>query len=112
MQEGQIAKLTSAVSAVEASVKSSGSASDEARKELLAAAKDLISDWLDKEKGGSVTDNRIFESVPRYWEQEFHKDMEALNVSISHGKRFFLNGFKCLHVPHTDPAGKLPNPCQ
>lgn len=50
--------------------------------ELLKAAKDPISDWLDKNHGASVTDNAIFAELPRYWENEFHKDMKALNVSL------------------------------
>ena len=40
----------------------------------------MISDWLDSSLGSSVTDNSIFESLPRYWEGEFHKDMQDLNV--------------------------------
>ena len=37
-----------------------------------------MSDWLDSSLGSSVTDNSIFESLPRYWEGEFHKDMQVL----------------------------------
>ncbi|XP_059060024.1 cysteine--tRNA ligase, cytoplasmic-like [Achroia grisella] len=51
-----------------------------AKCELLKSAKDPISDWLDSKYGSTVTDNAIFESLPRYWENEFHKDMKALNV--------------------------------
>ena len=36
-----------------------------------------MSDWLDSSLGSSVTDNSIFESLPRYWEGEFHKDMQV-----------------------------------
>lgn len=32
--------------------------------------------------GASVTDNAIFNSLPRHFEQEFHKDMDSLNVCI------------------------------
>ncbi|KAM9221256.1 cysteine--tRNA ligase, cytoplasmic [Dugong dugon] len=47
---------------------------------LLEAAKDLLSDWLDSRFGSEVTDNSIFSKLPKFWEEEFHKDMAALNV--------------------------------
>ncbi|XP_055470665.1 cysteine--tRNA ligase, cytoplasmic isoform X2 [Psammomys obesus] len=47
---------------------------------LLEEAKDLLSDWLDSTGGSEVTDNSIFSKLPKFWEAEFHKDMEALNV--------------------------------
>ncbi|XP_039592953.1 cysteine--tRNA ligase, cytoplasmic isoform X1 [Polypterus senegalus] len=47
---------------------------------LLDEAKDLLSDWLDHQYGSQVTDNSIFSILPKYWEAEYHKDMEALNV--------------------------------
>uniref|UniRef100_A0A8C4X4H7 Cysteine--tRNA ligase, cytoplasmic n=1 Tax=Erpetoichthys calabaricus TaxID=27687 RepID=A0A8C4X4H7_ERPCA len=49
-------------------------------KKLLDEAKDLLSDWLDHQNGSQVTDNSIFSILPKYWEAEYHKDMEALNV--------------------------------
>ncbi len=81
MQEGQVAKLSAALSEVEGSVKSgSKEKAEESKKALLSAAKDLLSDWLDKQKGAEVTENAIFSSLPKYWEEEYHKDMEALNI--------------------------------
>ncbi|XP_037373291.1 cysteine--tRNA ligase, cytoplasmic isoform X2 [Talpa occidentalis] len=47
---------------------------------LLEQAKDLLSDWLDSTLGSETMDNSIFSELPRFWEGEFHKDMEALNV--------------------------------
>ncbi|KAM5316950.1 cysteine--tRNA ligase, cytoplasmic [Glossophaga mutica] len=47
---------------------------------LLEAARDVLSDWLDSEHGSEVTDNSIFSELPRFWEGEFHRDMQALNV--------------------------------
>ncbi|XP_072905363.1 cysteine--tRNA ligase, cytoplasmic isoform X2 [Hemitrygon akajei] len=47
---------------------------------LLVEAKDIISDWLDAQFGSQVTDNSIFTKLPKYWEGEYHKDMDALNV--------------------------------
>lgn len=48
---------------------------------LLEEAKDLLSDWLDSQFGSQVTENSIFSLLPKHWEGEYHKDMEALNVS-------------------------------
>lgn len=50
---------------------------------LLEEAKDVLSDWLDSLHGSEVTDNSIFSELPKFWEAEFHKDMEALNVSAA-----------------------------
>ncbi|XP_028999834.1 cysteine--tRNA ligase, cytoplasmic isoform X2 [Betta splendens] len=47
---------------------------------LLENSKDLLSDWLDKQFGSGVTENSIFSTLPKYWEAEYHKDMDALNV--------------------------------
>lgn len=54
---------------------------NKAKCELLKSAKDPISEWLDNKFGATITDNAIFTLLPRYWENEFHKDMKALNVS-------------------------------
>jgi len=51
-----------------------------AKSQLLLDGKDLFADWLDKKHGAEVTDNAIFAKLPKYWEEEFHRDMEALNV--------------------------------
>ncbi|XP_032895029.1 cysteine--tRNA ligase, cytoplasmic isoform X1 [Amblyraja radiata] len=47
---------------------------------LLVEAKDILSDWLDVQFGSQVTDNTIFSKLPKYWEGEYHKDMDELNV--------------------------------
>ncbi|NP_001080786.1 cysteine--tRNA ligase, cytoplasmic [Xenopus laevis] len=47
---------------------------------LMEAAVDLLSDWLDEKHGAQIADNSIFSQLPKYWEGEYHKDMEALNV--------------------------------
>ncbi|CAL1535560.1 unnamed protein product [Lymnaea stagnalis] len=46
----------------------------------LLEFKDILSSWLDKQRGSTVTDNKIFADLPLYWEEDYHKDMEALNV--------------------------------
>ena len=55
---------------------------EEAHKQLLVDAKDLMSDWLDKQFGSSVTENEIFSKLPRYYEEKYHEDMDSLNVSF------------------------------
>ncbi|XP_064867264.1 cysteine--tRNA ligase, cytoplasmic [Oncorhynchus nerka] len=47
---------------------------------LLEKAKDLLSDWLDAQFGSQVTENSIFSLLPKFWEGEYHNDMDALNV--------------------------------
>uniref|UniRef100_A0A3Q3IME0 Cysteine--tRNA ligase, cytoplasmic n=1 Tax=Monopterus albus TaxID=43700 RepID=A0A3Q3IME0_MONAL len=47
---------------------------------LLESSKDLLADWLDKQFGSLVTENSIFSILPKYWEGEYHNDMQALNV--------------------------------
>lgn len=81
MQERLFSKLKAAVlhlgEAVKGGNKEQVSSSQSA---LLVEAKDLLSDWLDSRLGSQVTDNSIFSALPRHWEQEFHKDMQDLNV--------------------------------
>ena len=50
--------------------------------QLLEDSTDVLSTWLDKCEGQNVTDNSIFNKLPRHYEGEFHKDMAALNVNI------------------------------
>lgn len=57
------------------------------QKVLLESSKDLLADWLDKQFGSQVTENSIFSTLPKYWEGEYHKDMEALNVSRPPARR-------------------------
>lgn len=51
----------------------------------MEESKDLLSDWLDSQFGSQVTENSIFSLLPKYWEGEYHKDMDALNVSRTDG---------------------------
>lgn len=48
--------------------------------QLIEECSDVLSMWLDKQKNEEDLDNSIFASLPRYWEGEFFKDMEAINV--------------------------------
>lgn len=47
---------------------------------LLQLAHDAVAAKLDKEKGSTVTDRKIFESHARHFEQSFYQDMHALGV--------------------------------
>uniref|UniRef100_V5G3B3 Cysteine--tRNA ligase, cytoplasmic n=1 Tax=Anoplophora glabripennis TaxID=217634 RepID=V5G3B3_ANOGL len=76
-----LVRLTEAVEQLEDAVKS-GDASkiEECQKKYIRECKDPLSDWLDTKYGCTVKDNAIFSTLPRHWEEEFHKDMDALNV--------------------------------
>lgn len=63
---------------------------NEAKSELLQAARDPLSEWLDSNLGSTLKDNSLFTQLSRYWENEFHKDMKALNVLIY---LFFISYF-------------------
>ena len=81
MQQKLFDKLKAAVANIEAAVKTKDETKiSEAKEVLLRDGKDLVSDWLDKHHGSTVTDNNIFGDLPKYWEEEYHKDMAALNV--------------------------------
>ncbi|CAK1551714.1 unnamed protein product [Leptosia nina] len=51
-----------------------------AKTEMLKSAKDPLSEWLDSKYGADIKDNAIFVKLSRHWENEFHKDMKALNI--------------------------------
>ncbi|XP_060897751.1 cysteine--tRNA ligase, cytoplasmic isoform X1 [Labrus mixtus] len=82
MLERLDAAVTAALQPLQAAMDSK--ASDEVvqplAQALLESSKDLLADWLDKQFGSQVTENSIFSILPKYWEGEYHKDMEALNV--------------------------------
>ncbi|CAH2091866.1 unnamed protein product [Euphydryas editha] len=74
--------VASAVKTLKAAVEENNSDKITSSKfEMLKLAKDPISEWLDSKYGSTISDNAIFSKLPRYWENEFHKDMKALNVS-------------------------------
>lgn len=59
--------------------------------ELMDSSSDVLSTWLDKKLGSTVTDNSIFNKLPRHYEGEFHKDMAALNVILIYFAAFILS---------------------
>lgn len=88
-------RITEANTTLDTAIKSGdANAIETARANFLQQSKDPLSDWLDKKLGSTVTENSIFESLPRFWENEFHKDMNALNVSLTslcvHHAHFFI----------------------
>uniref|UniRef100_A0AAZ3SWI7 cysteine--tRNA ligase n=1 Tax=Oncorhynchus tshawytscha TaxID=74940 RepID=A0AAZ3SWI7_ONCTS len=77
-------RLDSAVAAalgpLQGAVESKAGEADIQHLVLLEKAKDLLSDWLDAQFGSQVTENSIFSLLPKFWEGEYHNDMDALNV--------------------------------
>jgi len=47
---------------------------------LLEGARDVLSAWLDKKQGHTVTDPAIFRNLAAYWEKSFYDDMDRLHV--------------------------------
>ncbi|XP_055341904.1 cysteine--tRNA ligase, cytoplasmic-like isoform X2 [Paramacrobiotus metropolitanus] len=48
--------------------------------ELYEAFSEPLGNHLDRRDGFNVTDNAIFAALPKFWENDFHADMRALNV--------------------------------
>ncbi|XP_067628405.1 cysteine--tRNA ligase, cytoplasmic [Eurosta solidaginis] len=81
MYERMLIRMTDAMDTLTMAVASNDSEKvDEACEIYLAEAKDPIAEWLDRKEGTTVKDNSIFETLPRYFENSFHKDMQALNI--------------------------------
>lgn len=81
-----------------------------AKLNFLEQSKDAFADWLDRKLGSTVTENSIFEKLPRFWENEFHKDMEALNVS--HGTVFLHKISNLLMKSFLDSSTRRLDPSQ
>lgn len=54
--------------------------SEEVAHKLLKESQLIVSEWLDKKDGASITDQKIFRDLAATWEQEFMNDMQTLNV--------------------------------
>ena len=57
-----------------------GDASPEQATQLIDASEDVLSSFLDKQFGHTVTDPAVFRDLAAYWEAEFFKDMKRLHV--------------------------------
>lgn len=74
--------MTGAVDKLTAAVKTNDERQIlEAKENFLQQSKDPLANWLDAKEGSDVTEHSIFEKLSRHWEDEFHKDMNALNVT-------------------------------
>ncbi|KAK2579821.1 hypothetical protein KPH14_007507 [Odynerus spinipes] len=81
MLEKMLNRVEQAIVSLENAVKSKDE--NEIKKyqeKLLEEARDPLADWLDKQKGSTVTEHSIFTKLSQHWESEFHKDMDSLNV--------------------------------
>ncbi|CAH0552626.1 unnamed protein product [Brassicogethes aeneus] len=85
MYEKLLIKLTSSIDELEKAVKGGDNNLIEKEKlNYINNSKDPLSDWLDSKFGATVTDNAIFTILPKFFENDFHKDMDALNVLRPH----------------------------
>uniref|UniRef100_T1E1M8 Cysteine--tRNA ligase, cytoplasmic n=1 Tax=Cupiennius salei TaxID=6928 RepID=T1E1M8_CUPSA len=79
MYQKIIDSTTEAVKNLENSSKSDSSTT-EGLDLLFSKSKDVLSEWLDLQKGSEVNDNSIFSELPARYEKEFFEDMKNLNV--------------------------------
>ncbi|XP_011495221.1 PREDICTED: cysteine--tRNA ligase, cytoplasmic [Ceratosolen solmsi marchali] len=81
MFKNMVSKVENSVNKLESAVKSSNQEDVKTMLQiLLKEAKDPLSDWLDKQKGDTINEHSIFNKLSQYWENDFHKDMDTLNV--------------------------------
>ncbi|XP_044731400.1 cysteine--tRNA ligase, cytoplasmic [Chrysoperla carnea] len=81
MLENMLSRLSNCIDELQTAVKKNDNEFiNDAKNKFLNEAKDPFSEWLDFKNGSTVKDNSIFVGLPRHWEQEFHKDMDALNI--------------------------------
>ncbi|GMR47883.1 hypothetical protein PMAYCL1PPCAC_18078, partial [Pristionchus mayeri] len=53
---------------------------ERAKGNLLNEARDVLSDWLDSQKGETVNEHAVFDQLAKTYENEFFSDMARLNV--------------------------------
>lgn len=76
-----ITDVTQAVDSLTKAIESTDEeAIKKAREHLQDVSKSPISDWLDVQFGATVRDKKVFETLTRFWENEYNADMAALNV--------------------------------
>ena len=76
-----IADVTQAVDSLAKTIESTdGEKIKKAREHLQEVSKSPVSDWLDLQFGATVRDKKVFETLTRFWENEYNADMAALNV--------------------------------
>jgi len=86
MMAATIAKVNATVREIEEVIVKKGVAdnNDDQDKceQLIFSAKDVLAEWLDVEKGATVTEMSVFESLANKFENEFFDDMKSLNVNM------------------------------
>jgi cysteinyl-tRNA synthetase len=84
MRERSLEKIREVMDCVEKAIKESPDDQDlvsEQRQVLLEGSRDVMYDWLDKKRPqDQIFDNDVFAQFARKWENEYFKDMTALNV--------------------------------
>ncbi|XP_014218904.1 cysteine--tRNA ligase, cytoplasmic [Copidosoma floridanum] len=81
MYEKMLGRVRSSIEKLEAAVKSNNSEEINKSKEaLLYESKDPFSDWLDRKKGDEISEHSIFSKLSQFFENDYHKDMDALNI--------------------------------
>ncbi|KAJ3110692.1 hypothetical protein HDU96_006372, partial [Phlyctochytrium bullatum] len=72
-------RALAAIRTASSSLAAGSTAKPEAER-LLTEAQDVLSTYLDEQLKETVTDPTIFRDYAAYWENEFFKDMDALNI--------------------------------
>ncbi|KAI1715685.1 tRNA synthetases class I (C) catalytic domain-containing protein [Ditylenchus destructor] len=79
-------KVSSAILQVESELKNLSEQSDstafirQKAEDILLNSRDILSEWLDNEKGSSINELSIFSKLARRFENDFLQDMATLNV--------------------------------
>lgn len=79
LKEAQF-KLAQFADGAEVAVQTLKDANNETIADWISASHDALAAQLDKEKGSSITDQKIFQDHARRFEREFFEDMAALGV--------------------------------
>jgi cysteinyl-tRNA synthetase len=86
MREKILTSVKAFIAELEVDIQANPSEANEHRDSLCSGAKDILYDWLDKKYMEDVNkaslDNEIFAQFARKWEEDYFKDMSALNVQV------------------------------
>ncbi|CAJ0587015.1 unnamed protein product, partial [Mesorhabditis spiculigera] len=81
MLSGLLEKVMNASKNMEAvAATNDASKIDGGKTRLLADSQDVLMEWLDSEKGSTISEHHVFDSLSREFETEFLKDMGRLGV--------------------------------
>lgn len=86
MREKILTTVKAFIDTLENDIQKNPSQASEHRNSLLSGTKDILYEWLDKkymdDDKKDVFDNEIFAAFARKWENDYFKDMAALNVQV------------------------------